>query len=218
VLGSAALAAPMQGKLQEAARSLGIISAAFTQGRPDVPGRDCKKHYTSLYKLDCLLLSDKLKAPTELHSALPHALRIATGPGLAEVLEQTLADKSVPHHSTLYRSGVAFDLGTMIFAREVLFYNHDPALAPRAERPLTPDDFVGHVRFDSSPQFKKDLLLGELDHFRIPQQIGPLPTDVAGVGFAMTDGVGFARPWVGIIVVTRMLACQEIGVRASSFP
>ena len=92
----------------------------------------------------------------------------------------------------------------MLFAREHVFFDSSPLSPPRQERQLTSGDLIIHVKLDSTPRFKKDIIVAERDHYRTP--------DAPPVGVTHLD------LFLSFEIRTRMHLVQQMGTRAVKFP
>ena len=117
--------------------------------------------YRSTYMLDCVLLSDNLRS---IHASEPDLLATVVKQSLSVCLHEDLYahlskwQLRLPKKSVLYDWRRNIDFCCMLYAREFVF-------------PVVPAGAVGarctHFRLDSSPQFSRDYLVGELDRLSL---------------------------------------------------
>lgn len=118
--------------------------------------------YRALFMLDAVLLADNLRSlstdswevdeGTLLQTVVRQSLSIALDPDLADHLSAGLR---MPRKSALYQYRQSVDFCCMLWARKHLFSNDLR--------------WISHVRLDSSPQYARNYLVGELDRIDLSQ-------------------------------------------------
>ena len=107
--------------------------------------------YSAAYVLDAVLLADDLRPLTTETDLLPQVVDQCLSLALQPELAQHIRAQQVqlPKRLTLYEFRLSIDWACMLWAREWL---------------LTASmDWHCHLRLDSSPQFSRNYLVGELD-------------------------------------------------------
>ena len=110
------------------------------------------------------------------------SIAVALKKGIAVHFLQELANKRLPGASLLYDARINLDLCSMLFSRQFVL------------NPLAANDWVIHLRCDSSPQFGRDYLVSQID--------------IVQVGLSYDD----------TIITKRLLPIQCVGSRAGSAP
>lgn len=131
--------------------------------------------YFAEYKLDAVMVTDMMRSADNLGTLLDRCSTMMLSPALCEHAKQQRGP--VPSTSRLYVWKVDMDLASMLWARDHVFTG----------------EYICHLRFDSSPQFGRDYLLGEADVL-----------------------AGIPAVWPVDDLRARLLPPQNVGSRASS--